>query len=231
MTFKETMAALFSTAEGTYYKWKKEERPIIKLLDKYFSKEELEEFLSTEKINKLENLNSYSFSSSVGFIIKLKLLLNKNDFDGTSRFVSFIAYYIKLKIGQGEDSFYFKNSNLKIYEKNEELRLFQNLFIKFVMNNLNSNIIFGELDDLKYYINFIDNFNESDLIFLNMNINDNFKTLLDSKNINYLNADGYIRNFEHRMLDYFEKELNRKGNLEDLISEYKLKCIKDLEGK
>lgn len=44
MTFKETMATLFSTAEGTYYKWKKEERPIIKLLDKYFSKEELEEF-------------------------------------------------------------------------------------------------------------------------------------------------------------------------------------------
>lgn len=229
MTFKETMATLFSTAEGTYYKWKKEDRPIIKLLDKYFSKEELEEFLRTGKINKLENLNSYSFSSCVSFLIKLKLLLNKNDFNGTSKFVSFVAYYIKLKIGQGEESFYFKNNVLKIYEENEELRLFQNLFIKFIMNNLNSDVMFGELDDLKYYINFIDSFNESDLIFLNMNINDNFKTLLDSKNINYRNAEGYITNFEHRMLDYFEKELNRKGNLEDLILEYKTKCIKDLE--
>jgi hypothetical protein len=29
-------------------------RPIVKFLEKYFSKEELEEFLVTEKINKLE---------------------------------------------------------------------------------------------------------------------------------------------------------------------------------
>lgn len=55
MTFKETMAALFSTAEGTYYKWKREERPIILLLEKYFTKEDLEEFLETGKIRKFEN--------------------------------------------------------------------------------------------------------------------------------------------------------------------------------
>lgn len=231
MKYDEVISNVLSCSVSGFYKWKKQNRPIIKLLEKYFSKEELEEFLNTGKINKLDNLNSYSFSSSVSFLIKLKLLLNKNDFNGTSRFVSFVAYYIKLKIGQGEESFYFKNNDLKIYEGNDELRLFQNLFIKFVMNNLNLDVMFGELDDLKYYINFIDSFNESDLIFLNMNINNNFKTLLDSKNINYCNAEGYITNFEHRMLDYFEKELNRKGNLEDLISEYKLKCIKDLEGK
>ncbi|MDN5086889.1 hypothetical protein O8C74_07385 [Aliarcobacter butzleri] len=54
MTFKETMAKLFSTAEGTYYKWKKENRPIINLLAKYFTKEELEEFLTTGEISKQE---------------------------------------------------------------------------------------------------------------------------------------------------------------------------------
>lgn len=54
MTFKETMAKLFSTSEGTYYKWKKEERPIIELLNKYFSQEDLEEFLSTGTIKRLD---------------------------------------------------------------------------------------------------------------------------------------------------------------------------------
>jgi phosphoglycerate-specific signal transduction histidine kinase len=45
------MAAIFSTSEGTYYKWKRENRPIINLLDKYFTKEELEEFLETGEIS------------------------------------------------------------------------------------------------------------------------------------------------------------------------------------
>jgi len=54
MTFKETMAAIFSTAEGTYYKWKREKRPIINLLEKYFPKEDLEEFINTGKIGKQE---------------------------------------------------------------------------------------------------------------------------------------------------------------------------------
>ncbi|MDY0122849.1 hypothetical protein [Sulfurimonas sp.] len=57
MTFKETMAAVFASSEGAYYKWKKENRPIITLLDKYFSREDLEEFLETGKVAKLENLN------------------------------------------------------------------------------------------------------------------------------------------------------------------------------
>jgi len=55
MTFKQTMAAIFVTAEGTYYKWKREKRPIISLLEMY-SKEELEEFLQFGKISKFELL-------------------------------------------------------------------------------------------------------------------------------------------------------------------------------
>lgn len=57
MTFKETMANLFSASEGAYYKWKRENRPIIQLVDKYLSKENIEEFLDTGKIQKLENIS------------------------------------------------------------------------------------------------------------------------------------------------------------------------------
>lgn len=48
------MAGVFSTAEGTFYKWKKEERPIVALLERYFSKEDLEEFLNTGKVSRYE---------------------------------------------------------------------------------------------------------------------------------------------------------------------------------
>lgn len=54
MTFKQVMAGIFATAEGTFYKWKKEERPIITLLERYFSKEDLEEFLVTGKVSRYE---------------------------------------------------------------------------------------------------------------------------------------------------------------------------------
>jgi len=53
-TFKQTMAGLFSTAEGTFYKWKREQRPIISLLEKYFTKEDLEEFLETGAVARYE---------------------------------------------------------------------------------------------------------------------------------------------------------------------------------
>ena len=59
MTFKETMATIFSASEGAYYKWKREKRPIILLLEKYFSKGELEEFLETGKIEKFEKIREF----------------------------------------------------------------------------------------------------------------------------------------------------------------------------
>jgi len=50
------MSLLFSTAEGTYYNWKKQNRPIVSLLEKYFTKEDLEEYLESGKWEKMEDL-------------------------------------------------------------------------------------------------------------------------------------------------------------------------------
>lgn len=55
---KDISSLLLFTPQGVN-KWKKEQRPIIALLEKYFSKEDLEEFLKTGKIQKLEYVNSY----------------------------------------------------------------------------------------------------------------------------------------------------------------------------
>ena len=51
---KETIKKFLDIAERTYYNWRKEGKPIIFLLEKYFTKEDLEEFLETSMIERLE---------------------------------------------------------------------------------------------------------------------------------------------------------------------------------
>lgn len=51
---QEEYCRLLDVSRNTYYVHKRENRPIVALLEKYFTKEELEEFLETGKISKLE---------------------------------------------------------------------------------------------------------------------------------------------------------------------------------
>ena len=48
---------LFDCSRPTYYKRKREGNKALKLISKYFNDEDLEEFLKTGKINKLENID------------------------------------------------------------------------------------------------------------------------------------------------------------------------------
>lgn len=50
------MSDLFKYSPQTYFNHKKEKRPILELLEKYFTKRDIEEFLETGKISKLEEL-------------------------------------------------------------------------------------------------------------------------------------------------------------------------------
>jgi phosphoglycerate-specific signal transduction histidine kinase len=52
----EVTSIVLGCSVSGFYKWKKQKRPIIELLDKYFTKEELEEFILSKKIAKLERL-------------------------------------------------------------------------------------------------------------------------------------------------------------------------------
>jgi hypothetical protein len=57
MTEEQIMVDLFDFSAPTYYKWKKhEKRKIFGLLETYFTKADLEEFLSTGKISKYEGI-------------------------------------------------------------------------------------------------------------------------------------------------------------------------------
>lgn len=56
MTQSEIMAKLLEISENSYYRWKKKDHiRLVNLIEKYFTIKDLEEFLETEKISRLEN--------------------------------------------------------------------------------------------------------------------------------------------------------------------------------
>ena len=57
---KNILSKMFSSSVQALYKWQKEKRPIVVFLEKYFSAEELEEFLETGKMKKLEIVKFFS---------------------------------------------------------------------------------------------------------------------------------------------------------------------------
>lgn len=61
---KESIKKLLDIADKSYYNYKKQGRPIIALLEKYFDKEDLEEFLETGKIKKFEKLDFFNIHGS-----------------------------------------------------------------------------------------------------------------------------------------------------------------------
>lgn len=63
------MALLFDNTVRSVQNWKKENRPIIRLLEKYLTKEEIEEFLNDGKIIKLELIKNYSVTELNRIII------------------------------------------------------------------------------------------------------------------------------------------------------------------
>jgi hypothetical protein len=57
MKKEEVFMKLFNFSRPTYYKWKREQILVLKLLETYCTDQDLEEFLETGKISKLESKN------------------------------------------------------------------------------------------------------------------------------------------------------------------------------
>lgn len=74
----EAICKILAIANKTYYNWKKEERPIMSLLAKYFTTEDLEEFLKTSSIQfldeteMLKNISSYKLKVLVIVVEKIE---------------------------------------------------------------------------------------------------------------------------------------------------------------
>jgi len=74
LTERDIFMKLFDFSINTYYLWKKQGRLIFDLLDKYFSKEDLEEFISTGKVSKYEDIENNIFTNHIRTTEILKFL-------------------------------------------------------------------------------------------------------------------------------------------------------------
>ncbi len=63
---REVVTKLFNFgSQNTYYQWKKQNRPIMRLIEKYFRKEDLLEFLESEKIRKIDEIDNNEILYSI----------------------------------------------------------------------------------------------------------------------------------------------------------------------
>lgn len=73
----KTIAKLIGNTERTIFAWKKENRPIVSLIQKYFSEEDLQEFIETGEISKFRSMVSFqdgiekSFESLFNSIMRI----------------------------------------------------------------------------------------------------------------------------------------------------------------
>lgn len=89
----EALTKIFLNSRNTISNWRKEQRPIIKFFDKYFNEDDIEEFLSTGRILKMEQLRDMHFRN-------ITLLNNyANLVDYPSLHTSFLTQYFSLLQG------------------------------------------------------------------------------------------------------------------------------------
>lgn len=145
--YKE-IAELIGNNDKTIYRWKKEGRPIISLLEKYFTKEDLEEFLETGKIQKLDNLKLLNKTAEQ---IVLDFFYEKY----TNNFINDeFAEIIFPEYIQNENQYVEKRK--KVYqemlskrlneEKKEELDSYQNFYPEFNKRGLTKFITESNFD-------------------------------------------------------------------------------------
>ena len=71
MKFKDIIEELFGFSAPTWYRWKKENRKIVDLVEKYLSESDLEEFLEYGTVEKLEFANLQDYGNRVAEFVKL----------------------------------------------------------------------------------------------------------------------------------------------------------------
>lgn len=61
MAYHKAVSKLMSFSINSYYVWKKENRPIIALLHKYFKEDDINEFLQTGSVSKFDNIEHFQY--------------------------------------------------------------------------------------------------------------------------------------------------------------------------
>lgn len=140
-----TICEILGIARRTYFHWQKNEEKAhaINFFNNYFKQEELEEFLETQKIRKLELIKGFSAEELEN------LLFNKNN-NSEDQLIDFVSYNLDLKIIKSKGFFGVSPKSFlyffqKINEENPNLKLEDSK--KFVLDKIQNDFynptIFG----------------------------------------------------------------------------------------
>lgn len=80
-------------SQNTYYSWKREKRPIISLVEKYFSENDLKEFLETGEISSYHSFHLHQERIENFFDINLDLINDSMGYEGLYIYFKFFSKY------------------------------------------------------------------------------------------------------------------------------------------
>lgn len=159
-------------SKPSYYVWKRQGRPIFKLLETYFSKEELQEFLDTGKISKFEILEEFkallqgSKFDYLAFVTKY--LQHTNKFDVFTDFYYRLLIYISDLRSQPKDSdIEFQN----IFQLNDALP-------SFLINNSFAHLSELEMYQLQFKVRQINQIDQNTTNLILLSISNDFLSLV-----------------------------------------------------
>ena len=179
MVGEKNVLKLMCYSRNTYYVWKREKRPIIELIDKYFQDNEITEFLETGKISRLEDnkdqelLNNeaskiYNHFISVLYLKDKSLLrlflvvINNANETSANLNLNFIDLVFESE-GSKKDKINLLKEFNKTVQNNNILFFYS---IKFMIQNKFENILYAFGDngkiakDLSFIVNYIQFFLE-----------------------------------------------------------------------
>ncbi len=186
-----TLSELMGNSIKSVSNWKKERRPIIDLLYKYFTKEDLKEFLETGKISRIErnlsieNINKEAVEIYIDFVQKLNF----------KEIVSFLDIICKIKKNLENTSEIFLDYLL---EANYPIRIKKRIITS--INSISNQVLFF------YAIDFLSDEKFKDIYNLKKNSNIFEKNHLEAYIESFLNLKKGINYLEEEV--FFEDKNN-----------------------
>lgn len=184
MKFKDIIEELFGFSAPTWYRWKKEDRKIVKLIERYLPDKDLEEFIEKGSISTLDSFNQNKNIQDINILNKVSSLVKKQlerkisglDSIGSKTAVNIIEDYFQqsnVTIDIKDFNHFYKNiSNIQNYYAQDiaEIEIKQ-IRKNFKLTEKNKDAFELEMSKKEEYridaiTNFFNSLNESELFLL-----------------------------------------------------------------
>ena len=203
---------IFGFNPSTYYRWKEDKRPIIDLIDKYFSINELNEFLNKKEISRFELHEEQKAKTSYSARKYLNIFLQKNYKIADTINEEFMNFYFNTLvycINNIDNINVFNPMTIQkvslnyLYNINNNAALDTPTFMRKVATEHSENLLEERRNLMPMYeigIELLDDFDCYTNQFLQDCIFQDFKPLIDFVQNNDIDKDAKVEAYSHILL-------------------------------